>query len=117
MPEEIFLLSLFGIVFGSSLVGLVLYGIYNLIMTKMNKGDRGREINPQFFKALSEFKKNTERRIGNLEAVVSDLEQENAQLTEDVDSQGSIEMEDEEAHTPSQKNKTEGGNLRNMLNE
>jgi hypothetical protein len=99
MPEEIMIISVVAIVFGTGLTALVLTGIYKLIMAKINQGDKGAgDINPQFFKALGEFKKNTERRLSSLEEVFADIEEE-------------------EVRSSSQKGKDEDGNLRNMLNE
>ena len=72
------------------------------------------DINPQFFKALAEFKKTTERRITNLEAIVSDLEEERIRIPDASETTGEIEIEDEEIRG---KNKESDGNLRNMLNE
>lgn len=117
MPEEVMIIAIVGIVFGTSLTGLVLYGIYNLIMAKMNKGKSGNaEINPQFFRALSDFKKNTERRLENLESIVTEDNQEIAEIS-DATGTGSIEFEEDEVRSSETGKKEEGGNLRNMLNE
>lgn len=120
MPEEIMIISIVAIVFGTGLVGLVLTGIYNLIMAKISKKDgHSGEINPQFFKALGEFKKTTERRLASLESSVSDLEEERYRLSEDEKTMGEIEIEEEEVRSSSQpgKGKDQQGNLRNMLND
>lgn len=117
MPEEIMVLSIVAIVFGTGLVGLVLTGIYKLIKAKIDQGNtRSGEINPQFFKALGEFKKKTERRLANLEEVVSDIEEERYRLNDSED-QGEIEIEEEEVRSTAEKQKKDDGNLRNMLNE
>lgn len=117
MPEEVMIIAIVGIVFGTSLTGLVLYGIYNLIMAKMNKGKSGNsEMNPQFFRALSDFKKNTERRLENLESIVTDENQPVAEIG-NASGTGSIEFEEDEVRSPEAGKKEEGGNLRNMLNE
>ncbi|MGN8225510.1 hypothetical protein [Gracilimonas sp. BCB1] len=119
MPEEIMILSLVAIVFGTSLTALILTGIYKLIMAKINQGnkDGSGDINPQFFKALGEFKKNTERRIANLEEVVSDIEEERYLVDDNEKSMPEIEIEEEEVRSSSKKEKDDDGNLRNMLNE
>lgn len=118
MPEEIMLISLVAIVFGTGLVGLVLTGIYKLIMAKIDQGNTSSgEINPQFFKALGEFKKNTERRIANLESTISDLEEERYRIDEGEKSMPEIEIEEEEVRSSSKNEKESTGNLRNMLNE
>lgn len=118
MPEEIMIISVVAIVFGTGLVGLILTGIYKLIKAKIGQDSKGAgEINPQFFKALGEFKKNTERRITNLEAIVSDLEEERYRLDESHETMADIEIEEEEVRSPKNKGKDDDGNLRNMLNE
>ncbi len=118
MPEEIVLLSIIAIIFGTGLVGLVLTGIYKLIKAKIDQGNRGgSDINPQFFKALGEFKKNTERRLANLEEVVSDIEEERYLVDDSEKSMPEIEIEEEEVRSSSKKEKDDDGNLRNMLNE
>ncbi len=114
MAEEIFILSLVGIVFGCGLVGLIFHNIFSLIKAKINQKNSSGEINPQFFKALGEFKKSTERRIANLEAIINEYEEEKI-LISDSGSAGDIEIEDEEVRGKS--DSKENNNLRNMLNE
>ncbi|MEQ8524331.1 hypothetical protein [Gracilimonas sp.] len=118
MPEEIMILSIVAIVFGTGLTALVLTGIYNLIKAKIDQGKNSSgDINPQFFKALGEFKKNTERRISSLEEAVADIEEERYLVDDGEKSMPEIEIEEEEVRSTSKKEKDEDGNLRNMLNE
>lgn len=118
MPEEVMIIALAGIIFGTGLVGLILTGIYKLIRAKIDQGNKGTgEINPQFFKALGEFKKNTERRISNLEAIVSDLEEERYRIDDGEKQDPEIEIETEDVRSPDTKENEADGNLRNMLNE
>ena len=119
MPEEILIISIVAIVFGTGLTALVLTGIYKLIMAKINQGNKGGsgDINPQFFKALGEFKKNTERRLSNLEEIVTDIEEERYLVDEGGKSMPEIEIEEQEVRSYSKKGKEDDGNLRNMLNE
>jgi hypothetical protein len=119
MPEEIMIISVVAIVFGTGLTALVLTGIYKLIMAKINQGGGGKsgDINPQFFKALGEFKKNTERRLSNLEEIVTDIEEERYLLDDNEKSMPEIEIEEQEVRSTSKKGKDDDGNLRNMLNE
>lgn len=115
MPEEVFILALVGIVFGSGLVGAVMYGIYSLIKAKINQGSNSSgDINPQFFKALGEFKKTTERRLTNLEAIVSDIEEEKIRIS-DTSSASDITIEEEEVR--GKDSGEDDSNLKNMLNE
>ena len=114
MPEEVFILSLAAIVFGTGLIGLILHNIFSIVKTKMNQKSGSGEINPQFFKALGEFKKSTERRIANLETIINEYEEEKI-LISDKSGTGDIEIEDEEVRGES--DSKENNNLRNMLNE
>jgi hypothetical protein len=77
-------------------------------------GTTQSEINPQFFKALGDFKKSTERRIANLESIVADLEEEKIRIHESPKA-GEIEIEEKEVR--SSEEKEDDSNLKNMLNE
>lgn len=117
MPEEIMIISVVAIIFGTGLLALVLTGIYKLIKAKIDQGKQeSGQINPQFFKALGEFKKNTERRLSVIEEKVSDIEEDHYRIDEKAESTGDIEIEDEEVRTADSKDKSDN-NLRNMLNE
>ncbi len=117
MQEEEFILALFAIITGVGLTGFFLYNVFSLIKTWINgKNNTGSgDINPQFFKALGEFKKTTERRIANLEAIVSEIEEEKIRITDSSDSLGEISIEDNEVRSTSKND--DKSNLRNMLNE
>ena len=116
MQEEEFILGLVAIVFGIGLTGFFLHNVFSLVKTWINrKSGSSGDINPQFFKALGEFKKSTERRIANLEAIVSELEEEKIRIPESADSNAEITIEDEEVR--SEAKKEDNSNLRNMLNE
>ena len=113
MPEEIFILSIAAIIFGTGITIFVLKNIFDIIKARTNRKETSGHINPQFFKALSEFKKTTERRITNLETIVSDLEEEKIRVP---DSSGEIEIEPLEVRS-AKDNDEKDSNLRNMLNE
>ncbi len=113
MPEEIFIISIAAIVFGTGITIFVLKNIFDIIKARAIRKETSGQINPQFFKALAEFKKSTERRITNLEAIVSDIEEEKIRVT---DSKGTIEIEPLEVHKAKDIDE-KGSNLRNMLNE
>lgn len=116
MPEELFIISLVAIVFGVGLTGFVLHNIFGIVKARVNrKNSTSGDINPQFFKALGEFKKTTERRISNLEAIVSELEEEKIRIPESSESLGEISIEDKEVRAAQKKE--DNSNLRNMLNE
>lgn len=114
MPEEVMIIAVFAIIFGTTLTALIFWGIYSLIKTKLDQKKSSGEINPQFFKALSDFKKNTERRITQLEAIVSDLEEDRYRIKDTDENNSQIEIEEEDVRSSS---KDTDSNLRNMLNE
>ena len=115
MSDEEFILALVAIVFGIGFLGFILHNVFSIIKAWIGrKSGSSGDINPQFFKALGEFKKNTERRITNLEAIVSDLEEEKIRIP-DSSSAGDITIEDEDIRA--KKDEKDDNNLRNMLNE
>ncbi|MEO9887854.1 MAG: hypothetical protein ABJR05_05545 [Balneola sp.] len=114
MPEEIFIIILAAIVFGTGFVTYIAKKTFEINKIKAMKDKSSGEINPQFFKALGDFKKNTERRISNLESIVADLEEEKIRV-HDEQSSGDIEIEEKEVR--SSEDKEDDSNLRNMLNE
>ena len=114
MPEEIFIIILAAIISGTGFVTYIAKKTFEINKIKAMKDRSSGEINPQFFKALGDFKKNTERRITNLESIVADLEEEKIRIHE-TSSAGEIEIEEKEVR--SSKEKEDDSNLRNMLNE
>ncbi len=117
MQEEEFILGFVAIVLGIGLTGFFLHNVFSLIKAWINrKGSASSgDINPQFFKALGEFKKTTERRITNLETIVSEIEEEKIRIQESPDSLGEITIENNEVRTSSKTD--DKSNLRNMLDE
>lgn len=114
MEGEIFVLALAAIGVGGGFVIYIAKNIFDLIKLKANGKSGSGEINPQFFKALGDFKKSTERRIANLESIVADLEEEKIRIHE---SPKAAEIEIEEKEVRSSEEKEDDSNLRNMLNE
>lgn len=117
MSEEELIISVVAIVFGVGFAGFIMYNVFSLIRAKIEQSNPSKsgDINPQFFKALAEFKKTTERRLNNIETIVSDLEEDRIRIPEASESTGDIEIEDVEQREPIKK--TDDNNLRNMLNE
>lgn len=114
MPEEIFIIVLAAIVCGTGIVMYIAKKTFEINKIKANRSNSKREINPEFFKALGDYKKSTERRITNLESIVADLEEERIRIQEPL--RGEIEIEGKNIRTP--KKEDEGdSNLRNMLSE
>jgi len=117
MSEEELVISLVAIVFGVGFAGFVMYNIFSLIRSAIDRKNRSGsgDINPQFFRALADFKKNTERRLNNMEAIVTELEEDRIRIPENSETTGEIEIEEPEQREEAKKN--QDGNLRNMLNE
>ncbi len=116
MSEEEFVIALVAIVAGIGFAGFIMYNIFSLIRSKIESSNKSSgNIDPQFFRALSDFKKTTERRLNNVEAILTDIEEERIRIPEEAESTGDIEIEEESQRTASKK--TQDGNLRNMLNE
>lgn len=114
-PEE-FMLAAIGIVGGLGFAGFIFWNIFSLIKQWINRKSGNSQLDPQFFRALGEFKRNTERKISTLEAKIEELEEERYRLDDtEHESMGDIEIEEEEIRSSS--NKDNDSNLRNMLNE
>jgi hypothetical protein len=119
MSFEEMVVSVIAIVGGLGFAAFLFWGIYSLIKQWINRKSGNTDLDPQFFKALGEFKKKTERRISNLEAIISDMEEEQYQLKESEEhkSMGEIEIEEEKVRTDKNTDQESDSNLRNMLNE
>ncbi len=122
MTEEEFIIALVGIVFVTVVAGIFLGGFFQVIKTWINRNKSQTELDPRFFKALSEFKRNTERRLSSLEAIVIEEDEEDithsSPLKKMNEEAPSIEIEEEEVRESKSKSKEkESGNLRNMLDE
>ncbi len=116
MGEDVFIVS---IVFGSivSIVFLAIVG--SIIKAWVKKGSGNLTENQQFLAALREFKEKTDRRLANLEAIVSD------ELPEKIESKKKDEPKKEEKsaieieieNEASKEESKQGGKLKNMLNQ
>ena len=116
-PEE-FMLAAIGIVGGLGFAGFIFWNIFSLIKQWINRKSGNSQLDPQFFRALGEFKKKTERKISTLEAKIEELEEERYRLSdEDQESMGDIEIEEQEIRSSSKEDRDNDSNLRNMLNE
>lgn len=115
-PEE-FMLAAIAIVGGLGFAGFLFWNIFSLIKQWIHRKSGNSQLDPQFFRALGEFKKNTERKISMLEAKVNELEEERYRVEEgEHESMGDIEIEEEEIRSSSKEDR-DNSNLRNMLNE
>ncbi|TVQ03982.1 MAG: hypothetical protein EA359_07965 [Balneolaceae bacterium] len=120
-PQEI---AIVAIVFGS-VVTIVFLGIVGSIIKAWVKRGSGKNIteNQEFLSALREFKEKTDRRLANLEAIVTDDKPENAMSrsaatkkdSPRLEQKSSIEIEIENEGKKEATN--QGSKLRNMLNQ
>lgn len=122
MPgEEV---AIIAIIFGS-ILSIVFLGIVgSLIKTWIKNKNAPEDLtkNKEFLSALRDFKEKTERRISNLEAIVTEeregvrskkpAEELNENRKEHTESLG-IEIDDDSG----EKQNESSGNLRNMLNQ
>ena len=96
-----------------SFSAFVCTGIYKLIKMKMQKDSSGydEETFERLAKAFMKYKKESEKRIQNLEAIIAD---DRSSSPKQIDApKDTIEIED----TRQQESKSDDGNLRNMLRE
>lgn len=121
MGEEV---AIVAIVFGSILTIVFISIVGNIINNWVKRGSKSEDItkNKEFLSALRDFKEKTERRIANLEAIVTDdrqlenkktAEYKNREKKTEHSRAVEIEMDDESSSEESGKS----GNLRNMLNQ
>lgn len=121
MGEEV---AIVAIIFGS-ILSIVFLGIVGSIIKTWIKNKSGPDDitkNKEFLSALRDFKEKTERRISNLEAIVSEERQIESNKKRERKSDNKrteharaveIEMDDESRSEESKSS----GNLRNMLNQ
>lgn len=121
MGEEV---AIVAIVFGSILTIVFISIVGNIINNWVKRGSKSEDItkNKEFLSALRDFKEKTERRIANLETIVTDdrqlekknkAEYKNQEKKTEHSRAVEIEMDDEISSEESGKS----GNLRNMLNQ
>ncbi len=112
-PEE-FIIAVVAIVGGVGLAGFIFYNIFKLIRTWIG-GSEGydEETFERLARAFMQHKKETERRLQNLEAIVTDEDNQSSTTKQIEEPKNTIEIEDDE----SEEKKSSDGNLRNMLRE
>ncbi|MDZ7716618.1 MAG: hypothetical protein U5J95_10435 [Balneolaceae bacterium] len=96
-----------------SFSAFVCFGIYKLIKMKIQKSNAGYDDDTfeRLAKAFMKYKKESEKRIQNLEAIVSDDSSSGTKQIEEP--KETIEIEDSQQEGA----KEDDGNLRNMLRE
>lgn len=117
-PDEVVGMAIF---FGSivSIVFIIMVG--SIIKTWMKKGSsKSLSENQEFLEALREFKENMERRMSNLEEIVSAEKPSYTSLNsgkEKKNAQSAIELELENEPQTKSKSGEQNAKLRNMLNQ
>lgn len=115
MSGEEFIIAVVAIVGGVGLAGFIFYNIFKLIRTWMGRGEGyDDETFERLARAFMQHKKETERRLQNLEAIVTDDDNSASSTKQIEEPRKTIEIEDEEE---SKEAKSSDGNLRNMLRE
>jgi hypothetical protein len=114
------LIGLVAVIGGLGLTAFIFGSIFNLIRARINRNNMDEEAFNRLARAFSKHKKDSERRIQNLEAIIAGDEAEPQlnsapQSLQDDTATRSIEIED--AEPVKRKAETDGNNLRNMLRE
>ncbi len=124
MTFEEFVIAIVASVGGILLVGFIVAKITGLIKAWLNRNSS--EIREEDFnrlaKAFMEYKKDTQRRLQNLEAIVADEDNTtgSSKSSKQIEApKKSIEIEDQDAEEEESKTQSgnEDNNLRNMLRE
>jgi predicted nucleotidyltransferase len=120
--DDAFLIAIFAIVFGSLLSGYLIWKIIDLIKYWItpNNSSYDEEKIDRIAKAFVKHKKDTERRLQNIEAIITDdhsivSEDSVSRQLRDSQSHTNIEIEPKDSETK-QKN-VSAGNLNNMLHK
>lgn len=114
-PPEFFIAAI-AIIAGTGLAAYIFGNIFKLIKTWLNRGSGyDEETFERLARAFMQHKKDTERRIQNLEAIVADESDSKSTKKQIEQARKTIEIEDEEGEKES--NSKSGNNLRNMLRE
>lgn len=115
MPFEEFVIAVVAIVAGVGLAGFIFSNIFKLLRTWLGRDSSyDAETFERLARAFMQHKKETERRIQHLEAIIADEEEAAASKKQIEEPAKTIEIEEEEEH---EKAKSSGGSLRNMLRE
>ncbi|MGK7369889.1 MAG: hypothetical protein ACNS64_06710 [Candidatus Halalkalibacterium sp. M3_1C_030] len=116
MPFEEFAIAIVAIVGGVGLAGFIFYNIFKLIRTWMSgSSSYDDETFERLARAFMQHKKDTEKRLQNLEAIVTEDDQSTSSSTKQIEEpRRTIEIDEEDENEEA---KSSDGNLRNMLRE
>lgn len=120
MSEDVFILA---IIFGSITAIVFLAMITSIIRSWIKKGSGNSLVeNKEFLAALREFKEKTDRRLANLEAIVTDEKPEaissgKKKSKSTAGDRSFIEIELDSETEKEKESTTKSGKLKNMLNQ
>ncbi len=114
--------AILGIIFGSVIAIVFIATIGSIIKTAIKRKSSGSVAdNKEFLAALREFKENTDRRLQNLEAIVSGDEplpsKTDKKEEKKSERKSAIEIEIDDEKKKEEENRTNSGKLKNMLNQ
>jgi hypothetical protein len=117
--EEI---TFFSIIFGSVIAIVFITTVGSIIKAAIKRKSSGSVAdNKEFLAALREFKEKTDRRLQNLEAIVSGDDplpsKNNKKEEKKTERKSAIEIEIDDERKKEDANRTDGGKLKNMLNQ
>ena len=126
-----FLIPIFGIICGTLLTGVIFWKIFDVIKAWINRKNPSydEEKIDRIAKAFIQYKKETERRLQNVEAIITDDEPKSVGTSSrrklgPSKSHGRIEIDDNEetqqenaSEHPDREQNSNSGNLKNMLNQ
>ncbi|MDZ7754888.1 hypothetical protein [Rhodohalobacter sp.] len=119
MGEEVVILS---IIFGSVISIVFIATLGSIIKAAIKRKSSGSVAdNKEFLAALREFKEKTDRRLQNLEAIVSGDDplpsKSNNKEEKKAERKSAIEIEIDDEKKNENENRTDSGKLKNMLNQ
>ncbi|MFO7800024.1 hypothetical protein [Rhodohalobacter sp.] len=115
-------LAVLSIIFGSVVAIVFIATVGSIIKAAIKRKNSGSVAdNKEFLAALREFKENTDRRLQNLEAIVSGDDplpsKNNKKAEKKTERKSAIEIEIDDERRKEDENRTDGGKLKNMLNQ
>ena len=117
MSGEEFIIAVVAIIGGVGLAGFIFYNIFNLIRTWIGgSSSYDDETFERLARAFMQHKKETEKRLQNLEAIVTEDDQSTSSTTKQIE-EPKRTIEFDEGEDESEDAKSSDGNLRNMLRE
>lgn len=116
MEGNEFIVAIVGIVFGTAFTAFVLYLIFSTIKDLINR--KNSSVDDETFDRMAQsfikHKEDTERRLENLEGLVTDEPELDSNRRKLEETEKTVEIDEE---PPKKREHTENGNLKNILKE